>query len=173
MSYSVHAYLTDAKKVSSVFGSCDQKIFNELSLSLKNDFEDLDNYFSDQVNSQKNAFDVLKDIINGKIRFPDIPFIYGYVYEKICEHFGNEIYNAENIWELDNQSVFIPIPLSTDFPYIISIEKYQLQEKREKFLSLKEGEGIGDYDYEEEMSDLAFIFDEAIEKSKDLVICIY
>ena len=175
MSYSVHAYLTDAKKVSSVFGSNDQRLFNELLGSMKNDLANLDNYFSEYVNSQKNALEVLKDIVTGKIRFLDIPFMYGYVYEKICEHFGEEIYNSENIWELENQSSFIPIPLSTDFPHIISIEKKRLKEKKDKFSSLKEGEGegIGEYDYEEEMSDLAFIFDEAIEKSKDLVIFVY
>jgi len=34
---------------------------------------------------------------------------------------------------------------------------------------LQEGDGIGDYDYEQEMDDLNFIFDEAIEAQKDLV----
>jgi len=173
MSYSVHAYLTDTKKVSSVYGSKSQNIFNELSTKFKNGLEDLDNYFSDIINSQQNAFEVLKDIINGQIRFSDIPFMYGYIYEKICEYFGEEIYDAENNWELDTQSAFIPIPLSPDFPYIISIERENLKDKKRKYLSLKQGEGIGGYDYEEEISDLAYILDKAIEKSKDLVIFVY
>ena len=32
---------------------------------------------------------------------------------------------------------------------------------------------IGDYDYEQEMDDLNFIFDEAVEAQKDLVIMVY
>jgi hypothetical protein len=173
MSYSVHAYLTDAKKVTSLYGSKNQNTLNELSVLLKNDLDSMDNYFSDNMNPPENAFEVLKDFINGVVRFPDIPFMYGYVYEKICEYCGEEIYNAENLWEPDEQSTFVPIPFSADFPYIISIEKHQLQDKKKKYLSLKEGEGIGDYDYEEEMEDLTFILDEAIEKSSDLVLCVY
>ncbi len=42
-------------------------------------------------------------------------FMYGYVYEKVCEYYGRIIYNAENLWQLDEQSSFIPIPLSDDF----------------------------------------------------------
>jgi hypothetical protein len=173
MSYSVHAYLTDAKKVASIYGSKNRNILNELSISLKDDLESLDNYFSDELNPQKKASEVLKDIIDGRTRFLDIPFMYGYIYEKICNYCGEEIYNAENIWELEEQSTFIPIPLSSDFPHIISIDKHRLQDKKKTFLSLKEGEGIGDHDYEEEMDDLTFILDEAIEKSKDLVIFVY
>jgi hypothetical protein len=46
-------------------------------------------------------------------------------------------------------------------------------DKKKKFLALKEGKGIGDYDYKEEIEDLTFILDEAIEKSSDLVLCVY
>ena len=174
MSYSVFAYLTDASKVASVFGSNNKKLFNELSASLKTDFEYFDNYFSDNLKPyQSSSEEVLKDIINGKIRFPDIPFLYGYVYEKICEYYGTQIYNAENLWELEEQSAFMPIPFSSDFPHIISIENKQLKEKKTKFLALEAGNGIGDYDYEEEIADLTYILDEALEQSKDLVICVY
>jgi hypothetical protein len=173
MSYSVYAYLTDAQKVSSVYGSKSREIYNELSRSLKNDLEDLNGYFSKDTGPVQNASEVLKDLINGKIRFPDIPHMYGYVYEKICEYFGRQIYASENMWELEKQSAFMPIPFSAHFPYIISIKKSRLDEKKKKFLSLKEGEGIGDYDYDEETGDLTYILDEAIEQSKDLVICMY
>ncbi|MDR0574162.1 MAG: hypothetical protein LBG96_09075 [Tannerella sp.] len=171
MSYYVYAYLTDANKVSSVFSSNDPNIYEALSTSLKDDLGNLDNYFSEYTNAQKNVSEVLKDIINGEVRFPDIPFMYGYVYEKICEYFGEQIYNAEYIWELEEQSAFIPIPFSTDFPYIISVEKYRLQEKKSKFIALKYG--IGNCDYEEEIKDLTYILDKAIEESRDLVICVY
>jgi hypothetical protein len=100
MSYSVYAYLTDAKKMTSVYGSENQNIFDELSSSLRDDLNSLDNYFSDSMTPPENAFEVLKDFINGVVRFPDTPFMYGYIYEKICEYYGERIYNAENLWEL-------------------------------------------------------------------------
>ena len=93
--------------------------------------------------------------------------------DKVCNHYGTQIYCAENLWQLDSQSTFIPIPLSSDFPYIISIPVSELESKRTEYTSLKEGNGIGDYDYEQEMDDLNFIFDEAIEAQKDLVIMVY
>ena len=120
-----------------------------------------------------NAYAVLADIVNGEIRYPEIAFMYGYVYEKICNHYGTQIYCAENLWQLDSQSTFIPIPLSDDFPYIISIPVSELESKRMEYNSLEEGNGIGDYDYEQEMDDLNFIFDEAVEAQKDLVIMVY
>ena len=47
------------------------------------------------------------------------------------------------------------------------------ESKRTEYTSLQEGNGIGDYDYEQEMDDLNFIFDEAVEAQKDLVIMVY
>jgi hypothetical protein len=173
MSYSVHAYLTDAKKVMSVFGSKSQSVLNELSAALREELDSLDSYFADDVNPQKNAAEALKDIVNGEIRFHDIPYMYGYVYEKICEYYGKDIYSDENLWELDRQNAFIPIPFSSDFPHIISVEKEKLKYKKRQYLALEEGNGIGDSDYEEEISDLTFIFDEAIEQAMDLAICVY
>lgn len=96
-----------------------------------------------------------------------------YVYETICEYYGRIIYNAENLWQLDEQSTFIPIPLSDSFPYIISIPVSELEIKKQQYTALEAGNGIGDYDYEEEMDDLNFIFDEAIEAQKDLIITVY
>ena len=121
MSYSVYAYLTDADKVKSVYGACDNLLLNQLKIALKQELDSLNDYFSDSLNTDKDAYAALADIVNGEIRYPEIAFIYGYVYEKICNHYGTQIYCAENLWQLDSQSTFIPIPLSDDFPYIISI----------------------------------------------------
>ena len=63
--------------------------------------------------------------------------------------------------------------MSDDFPYIISLPVSELESKRTEYNSLEEGNGIGDYNYEEEMDDLNFIFDEAVEAQKDLVIMVY
>lgn len=173
MSYSVYAYLTDADKVEKTFGSHDMKQLNQLTVALKKQFDELNNYFGMQKDSVKDVYAVLADIIMGDIRFAEIAYMYGYVYEKICMYYGRMIYNAENLWQLDKQSAFIPIPFSDDFPYIISIPVSQLEAKKKQYTALKEGQGIGDYDYEQEMDDLKFIFDEAIEAQKDLVIMVY
>ena len=163
MSYSVCAYLTEADKVKSVYGTCDNQLINQLKVALKQELDTLNDYFSDSLNTDKDAYAALADIVNGEIRYPEIAFMYGYVYEKICNHYGTQIYCAENLWQLDSQSTFIPIPLSSDFPYIISIPVSDLESKRTEYTSLQEGNGIGDYDYEQEMDDLNFIFDEAVE----------
>lgn len=173
MSYSVYSYLTDADKVKSVYGACDNLLITQLKIALKQELDSLNNYFSYSLNMDKDAYAVLADIVNGEIRYPEIAFMYGYIYEKICNHYGTQIYRAGNLWQLDSQSTFIPIPLSGDFPYIISIPVSDLENKRTEYTSLKEGNGIGDYDYEQEMDDLNFIFDEAIEAQKDLVIMVY
>ena len=186
MSYSVCAYLTEADKVKSVYGTCDNQLINQLKVALKQELDTLNDYFSDSLNTDKDAYAALADIVFGEFSYPEIAelvigeflypeiaFMYGYVYEKICNHYGTQIYCAENLWQLDSQSTFIPIPLSSDFPYIISIPVSDLESKRTEYTSLQEGNGIGDYDYEQEMDDLNFIFDEAVEAQKDLVIMMY
>ena len=173
MSYSVCAYLIEADKVRSVYGACDNQLINQLKVALKQELDSLNDSFSNSLNTDKDAYAVLADIVNGKIRYPEIAFMYGYVYEKICNHYGTQIYCAENLWQLDSQSTFIPIPLSSDFPYIISIPVSEFGEQADGIHSLQEGNGIGDYDYEQEMDDLNFIFDEAVEAQKDLVIMVY
>lgn len=173
MSYYVYAYLVDADKVKAVYGSHNVDLLNHLSSSLKEKLDNLNNYFRSKISPSENAYSVLADIVNGEKRSPYIAFMYGYVYEVICEYYGRIIYNAENLWQLDEQSTFIPIPLSNDFPYIISIPISELEIKKQQYTALEAGNGIGDYDYEEEMDDLNFIFDEAIEAQKDLIITVY
>ena len=173
MSYSVYACLTEADKVKSTYGACDDLLINQLKEFLKQELDELNEYFGDSLNTSPNAYEVLADIVNGRSRFPEIAFLYGYVYEMICRYYGKQIYHAENLWQLDSQSTFIPIPLSDDFPYIVSISVSELENKRTEYSSLQEGNGIGDYDYDQEMEDLNFIFDEAVEAQKDLVIMVY
>ena len=131
MSYSVCAYLTEADKVKPVYGARDNLLLNQLKAALKPGVDSLNDYFSDSLNTDMDAYAVLADIVNGEVRYPD------------------------------------------DFPYIISIPVSELESKRMEYNSLEEGNGIGDYDYEQEMDDLNFIFDEAVEAQKDLVIMVY
>lgn len=174
MSYSVHAYLTDAAKIKILYESKNKRLYEELKYNIKSSLKELDEYFFNSLPVNVSSVNILADIFNGFIRYPDLGYMYVYIYEKIVEWYGEDIFCKENLWELDAQSTFIPIPLSKDFPYVISIEaKNLIQKKKEKYVFLKEGEGIGYSDYNEEMNDLIFILDEAIDKSRDLVIFVY
>ena len=134
MSYCINAYLTDAKKVIYAYGSKNKQIFNRLYQSLKDSFDQIDSSFPNRINYKNNSYAILEYIVNGKIQFPEVPYMYGYVYEKICEFYGCPIFSDEYIWQLDNQSAFIPIPFSREFPYIISIGTKSLQHKKVQYL---------------------------------------
>ena len=72
MSYSVCAYLTEADKVKSVYGACDNLLLNQLKTELKQELDSLNDYFSDRLNTDMDAYAALADIVNGKIRYPVI-----------------------------------------------------------------------------------------------------
>ena len=55
MSYSVCAYLTEADKVKSVYGTCDNQLINQLKVALKQELDTLNDYFSDSLNTDKDA----------------------------------------------------------------------------------------------------------------------
>ncbi len=173
MDYSVHAYLTDAKKIGAVFGSKSASVFEEIKAKYNKELEFYNDAFEDDITPQKDVFAVLSDIVEGRITCPELDFLYGYVYELICKFYGKIIHSAPGLWHFDERSAFIPIPLSKEFPYIISIPASELENRKLKYMALKKGQGIGDYDYEQEMDELNYIFDEAIEAQKDLVIMVY
>ena len=69
MSYSVCAYLTEADKVKSVYGAHDNLLLNQLKAALKPGLDSLNDYFSDSLNADMDAYAVLADIVNGEIRY--------------------------------------------------------------------------------------------------------
>ena len=62
MSYFVYAYLTEADKVKSIYGACDDLLMNQLKASLKQELDRLNEYFSDSLNTDKDAYAALADI---------------------------------------------------------------------------------------------------------------
>lgn len=70
MSYYVHAYLVDANKVKAVYGSHDMDLLNQLSSSLKEKLDSLNNYFESEISPSEDAYSVLADIVNGEKRSP-------------------------------------------------------------------------------------------------------
>ena len=57
MSYYVHAYLVDANKVKAVYGSHDMDLLNQLSSSLKEKLDSLNNYFESEISPSEDAMD--------------------------------------------------------------------------------------------------------------------
>ena len=70
MSYSVCVYLTEADKVKSVYGACDNLLLNQLKAALKPGLDSLNDYFSDSLNTNMDTYAVLADIVNGEVRYP-------------------------------------------------------------------------------------------------------
>ena len=111
MSYSVCAYLIEADKVRSVYGACDNQLINQLKVALKQELDSLNDSFSNSLNTDKDAYAVLADIVNGKIRYPEIAFMYGYVYERFAtimerkstvrKTFGNWIVKVHSSYSIE------------------------------------------------------------------------
>ena len=180
------SYLTDATKVIAVFGSKDQELLAELTKKLSKQFDELNDWFEDEITSENNAQEILKDIVNGEIRFPNLGYMYSYVYEKIVEHYGkiffptnmeyNE-YSTNYYWDVPKEETykaFMPIPFSDDFPEVYSIEKENLKAEKALFLSVTKRSDDVDEDYLKiEKEGFEFAFDKAISKNKDLVFFLY
>ena len=64
----------------------------QLVEKLSQDLDVLNSDFEDIINASDNAHAVLKDILNGEIRFPKLAFLYGYVYERLCKYYGETVH---------------------------------------------------------------------------------
>lgn len=181
MSYSVLSYLTDSAEIKKVYGSRNKKLLATLLDEFSEDFDILNEDFENDLDKNENAQEILEDIIDGEIRFPEIAFMYGYVYEKICEYYGELIFPPNDelstgyYWDVPKQTykAFIPIPFSDDFPEIFSIENKDLKSNKERFLSLFDREDVDEETFRIEKEDFEFIFNQAMEENKDLVFFLY
>ncbi|ARS42233.1 hypothetical protein CA265_22260 [Sphingobacteriaceae bacterium GW460-11-11-14-LB5] len=181
MSYSVQCYLCEAIKIKELYASKNQASFEKLSRALSEELNGLDNDFEDEIDSRKNAKEILRDFINGEVRFPDLAFMYGYVYEKICEYYGELIsppsgdFSTAYYWSLNKETykIFVPIPTPEDFPEIYSISTSELLNESYRFLSGPKRENIDQEYLESEKEDFRFAFDKAIQQNKDLVFFLY
>ena len=183
MSYSVISYLTNSTEIKKLYGSKDKELLVYLLNELSDELNDLNNDFDfdDNIGDDKNSQEVLADMINGDIRFPELAYMHGYVYEKICRHYGEEIvppndeFSTNYYWAIPKQTykAFIPIPFSSDFPEIYSIPTNELQTEKNKFLALTKRDDVDEDYLKMEKEDFEFTFDKAIENSKDLVFFLY
>lgn len=176
MGYYISSYLTDANKVKSIFGSKDILLFEELKTKLSDNLEELNDNFEDEFEEEQNSEEVLRDIINGEIRFPNLNFLYGYIYVLLCETFGEQFFtdadeiSAEYFWFVSpDNSAFIPILFSDDFPQIVSIPKEDLITQKKFFIDTQHTPDYRD-EYSEDIKAFEEIFDAAMKANKDLVL---
>jgi hypothetical protein len=180
MSLYIQSYLTDAEKVKKVFGCKNKLFFEKILLKLRDDLDDIDADHEEFINFDKNAKSVLLDIINGKIQFEELAFIYVLVYEKLCGVFGEQIYSPNDEYSVPyfqalgiNPSAFIPIPMVKNTPFIYSIPVAKLFKEKQWFLGLTKPDTMSQKDFDMEQSDFAFAFDKAMKENKDLVFSMY
>lgn len=181
MSYYVQSYLTDAAKVKAIWGCKNPKFLEAITRKLSDDLDDLDDTFAAETTDEKNALQVLTDIINGEIRFPELGFLYVYVYEKLVQVFGkitfppNDEYDTNYYQSIDKEvcKTFFPLPAPSDFPEVYSILQADLAQEKIRFLSMDKIKGIAPSELVEHKADFEFIFDKAIAEGKDLVFLVY
>lgn len=178
MSYTINTYLTDSVKIKQLFGSKNQELFQEILNTYAEDFEELDDYFEDDYENGANAKEILLDFINGEIRFPNLDFLYGYVFEKLVDFHGelvippSEEYDVNYYWNIEKtQTAFIDFPFSEDFPELYCISKVDLNKQKELFL--RTSMDNSEEDWTAEKKDFEFIFTKAIAENMDLVFITY
>jgi hypothetical protein len=179
MGYYISSYLTDANKVKSLFGSKDILLFEELKTKLSDNLEDFNNSFEDELEGEQSSEEVLRDIINGEIRFPNLNFLYGYVYISLCETFGEQFFtdaddvSGSSFWLVaPENTAFITIPFSDDFPQIVSISKEDLIPQKKFFLDVLNNPDFKN-EYTEDIAAYKQIFETAINANKDLVLACF
>ena len=180
MSYHVQTYLTNAADIRRVFGSKDIALYEKLADAFAAQFDEQNDYFSRDLPENVTYQSLLIDIIYGELRFPDLAFVYGYIYEMLCGYYGELIYApggeflTDYFWAIRRTpKAFIPIPFSPDFPDIYSIERANLEAEKERFLALDRIDGAASEQIEAKRNDFRFIFDKAIAEDKDLVFFAY
>ncbi len=181
MGYYVQSYLTDSSEIRKLYGSKNKELLASLLHELSEDLNNLNQYFSEELGDDKNSQKILTDIINGEVRFPKLAFMYGYVYEKLCDYYGEQVfppndeYSTDYYWSINKETykAFVPIPFSNDFPEIYSILTTELQEEKERFLAPTKIRNVEDEDVESAKEDFKYIFEEALKKNKDLVFFLY
>ncbi len=176
MSYYIQAYLTDAAKVEKVFGCKNKLLFEKLLVKLRYDLDDIDSEYEEKINFEKNAKTVLLDMINGKVSFKDVPYLYVLVYEKIVATFGEQIYAPSDEFdeeyfkalELDTYT-FFDIPTCDKAPFVHSIPKEHIGEALEVFCTMPSIKGYNIGKLQEALADFKYAFEKAKKEGKDLV----
>lgn len=113
MSYSVIAYQVDSTKIKALWGS---KNFDFVA-SFKSEYRtELDDLVDESDEDSADVYQAcLMDIVNGEINSDNDSYLYGYLYELLCQKFGEMIEHDEFMSFLGdvtplNYHGFIPLP---------------------------------------------------------------
>ncbi|WP_121965444.1 hypothetical protein [Myroides sp. N17-2] len=180
----VQSYLTDKKKIQDLYGSGNLSLYEELYTALKAELDDLDGDFEDELEEHNiSTKDILLDIIKGQTKYPVLAFMYGYVYEKLCQHYGeyfsppNDEYSTPYYYDIAKEQeykAFIPIPFSDDFPVIYSIAVEDLDKEIIPFIhNARRRSQMNKETCDLEQEDFQYAFEYAKAEHKDLVFFIY
>lgn len=180
MGLHVTVYLTDATQIKALYGSKDKGLLAQLLDELEDEIDGLNEYFEDDLSDGENGQEVLRDIINGNVRFPHLAFLYGYIYMNLCQYYGeflespNEEYSVDYFYAVPklNDKVFIPIPIPEDFPEIYSIPLTNLYAEKESFF-LTTIDNVNIENLKNEQENYCFAFDQALKSKKDLAFFIF
>jgi len=168
MSYNVIAYQVDKIKIKEIWGSNNNEFSDYFLNKYKVDIEEQLSWFEIEEDIYKNC---LNDLIKGKItQEPDLNYIFGYIYEMLCQEFGEMIKHADFLSILegvteDNYKAFIPIPKNEDWPEFYSVEFENIENSRKLFLDVNE-EYAKKVDY---INQVNLIFNTALKNKKDIV----
>jgi len=183
MGYSIQAYSVEAEKVKAEFGSKDQNLYKKLKKVFKDDLAGLDEWFEDELEELDKPIkteNLLQEIIEGKIDHPKLSFLYGYIYELLCQFYGSALRPPHDLlavqyleYVFEEYSFFINIPKPDDFPHIISLEQKQFEKAKLAMLGIAL-EGIRrDNSLDEWQEDVKYIFQYCSEKKQELVLFNY
>lgn len=133
-------WAVDTDKLKQVAGSKDEKLRRMIGGRFKRDLAELDELFEDDINEgEPNAYEVLRQLIDGTVPKGARGAIYAYAFKLLVEHFGRPLDNsAVYPWsspdfgpvnaalekmgvpfkmdELHGSSLPVKLPLPDDFP---------------------------------------------------------
>ena len=177
MGYYIQAYSIDSAKIKALWNSKDNELYHQLTNDLREKFQEHDEWFD--LDDDNDSSVILEDIINGVINHPKQAYLYGYVYENLCEKFGQHLHLQEDEIHLSyleevstEYSAFIPIPFSNDFPHILSIANVDLKDRKMEFLDT-EIDGYSEEDQQLYTTHFRAIFDHVIAQKLDFVFFNY
>lgn len=167
MGSNVWAYQVDAKKIKEKWESNDDGF---IEYFFKKYYEVIDEQIYLFEITESVYKEHISNILKGNTPRTKDSYIYGYIYELLCEEYGEMIEHDDFISYLEDITdnchlAFIPIPKNRDFPQFYSIYNQDLEVVRNEILNNDE-EYLKDSNF---INTVNLIFDTALKTNKDVV----
>jgi hypothetical protein len=148
-------YKVKVNKALAFYGSKAHNTAKDIFLKYHDKFKNWDIGISDQNEGKKfESRDLLDDICNGKYRFKEDAWLYGYIFEIICDYFGERNLSfSENDVDVNvyaevhpaSGETFFGLPLISDFPSIVCINPNLIDDEIERFRNLSFSNNLKKY----------------------------